>query len=351
MTTVHLPADTLRSYVSRIFQGHRMPAADADLVADNLIEADLRGVESHGVNLVKLYCDRIDSGLMMAETKITVEREDDTTALLHGGLGLGQVAGMYAINMGVDKAKQHGVAAIGMRESTHLGALAYYTSRAAERGCVAIAVQNGPTIVPPFGGLTSLFSTNPFSFAAPAGEERTVVLDMATTAVAGNRILLYRKKNQPIPDGWANDAQGRPTNDPHQASMQHLQWFGGYKGFGIAMMVEIMSGCLMNASFGRTELTEGIGKGSERVAKGYLFIVLDINRFVPEAVFRGYMDTLIRDVRSSERAEGVERIYMPGEIEHLRMDERLRTGIPLDGALVDELERQGDAVGLGKLMM
>ena len=116
------------------------------------------------------------------------------------------------------------------------------------------------------------------------------------------------------------------------------------------MMVEIMSGCLMNASFGRTELTEGTGRGAERVAKGYLFIVLDINRFVPLDVFRGYMDTLIRDVRSSERAEGVDRIYVPGEIEHLRMDERTRDGVPLDGALVEELERLGKAVGLGSLI-
>lgn len=349
MTTHHIAPESLAIYVSKIFQGHGMPAGDADAVADNLVEADLRGVESHGVNLVALYCSRINAGLMMAQTTVTVERDDGATALLHGGLGLGQVAGMQAINMAVSKAKQHGVAAVGMRESTHLGALAYYTTRAAEQGCVAIAVQNGPTIVPPYGGLTSMFSTNPFSFAAPAKEERTVVLDMATTAVAGNRILLYRKKDQPIPDGWANDATGKPTNDPHKASMQHLQWFGGYKGFGIAMMVEIMSGCLMNASFGRTELTEGVGKGAERVAKGYLFIVLDIARFVPEELFRSYMDTLIRDVRSSDRAEGVDRIYVPGEIEHLRMAERKASGVPLDSALVDELNALGNKLGLGNL--
>ena len=350
MTNHHVPADQLRSYVAGIFAGHRMPADDASVVADNLVEADLRGVESHGVNLVSLYCTRLDGGLMKPTTTITVEKEDASTALIHGGLGLGQVAGMFAINMGVKKAKEHGVAAIGVRESTHLGALAYYTARAAEQGCIAIAVQNGPSMIPPYGGLTGVFSTNPFSFAAPANKERTVVLDMATTAVAGNKIILYRKKNQPIPDGWATDERGKPTNDPHVASLEHLQWFGGYKGFGIAMMVEIMSGCLMNASFGHTELTEGIGHGKARVAKGYLFIVLDIARFVPLDVFKGYMDTLIDDVRSGERAEGVDRIYVPGEIEHLRMDERLRDGIPLDSAVVDELEKLGAEVGLGTLI-
>jgi LDH2 family malate/lactate/ureidoglycolate dehydrogenase len=350
MTNRLVPADQLRSYVARIFEGHKMPAEDAAVVADNLVEADLRGVESHGVNLVSLYCTRLDTGLMMPETKITIEKEDATTALLHGGLGLGQVAGMYAINMGVRKAKEHGVAAVGVRESTHLGALAYYTARAAEQGCIALAVQNGPSIVPPYGGLTGVFSTNPFSFAAPANRERTVVLDMATTAVAGNKIILYRKKNQPIPDWWATDDRGKPTTDPHVASLDHLQWFGGYKGFGIAMMVEIMSGCLMNASFGHTELTEGIGHGKARVAKGYLFIVLDITRFVPLELFKSYMDTLIEDIRSGERAEGVDRIYVPGEIEHLRMDERLRDGIPLDDALIAELEKLGGELGLGALI-
>jgi LDH2 family malate/lactate/ureidoglycolate dehydrogenase len=337
----NIAADTLRTYVAKIFETKGMPAGDAEIVADNLVEADLRGVESHGVNLVSLYCQRFDEGKMQPVTKVTVEHDEPTVARLHGGLGLGQVAGLQAIDLAVEKAKAHGTAAVGVRESTHLGALAYYTQRAAEAGCCAIAVQNGPTMVPPFGGLQGIFSTNPFSFAAPAGEEYPIVLDMATTAVAGNRIILYRKKNQEIPDWWATDAEGNKVTDPHAASLDHLQWFGGYKGFGIAMMVEILSGVLMNASFGRTELTEATAHGKARVAKGYLFVTLDIERFMPEAQFRSYMDTLIRDIRNTERAAGVDRIYVPGEIEHLRREERLRDGIPLDPALVTELESLG----------
>ena len=146
------------------------------------------------------------------------------------------------------------------------------------------------------------------------------------------------------------DADGNKTTDPHKASLDHLQWFGGYKGFGIAMMVEILSGVLLNSSFGHTELTEGTAHGKARVAKGYLFLVVDINRFIPEATFRQYMDTLIRDIRSGEPARGVERIYVPGEIEHLRRAERLADGIPLDDALVTELESLGMPLGLGSLV-
>ena len=346
----NVDAEALRQYTANIFVGHGVPVDHARIVADNLVDADLRGVESHGVNLVSLYCTRLDTGVMQPRTVVTVEKDDGTTAMLHGGLGLGQVAGAQAMAMAIAKAKEHGTAAVGVRESTHLGALAYYTERAANAGCCAIAVQNGPTMVPPFGGRTGIFSTNPFSFAAPAGEEYPLVLDMATTAVAGNRIILYRKKNQEIPDWWATDADGNKTTDPHKASLDHLQWFGGYKGFGIAMMVEILSGVLMNSSFGRTELTEATAHGKARVAKGYLFLVVDVNRFLPEATFRTYMDTLIRDIRSCEPAKGVDRIYVPGEIEHLRKAERVRDGIPLDDALVTELESLGAAVSLGSLI-
>jgi LDH2 family malate/lactate/ureidoglycolate dehydrogenase len=344
-----IPADRLRSYTASIFAGHGVPADEAEIVADNLVEADLRGVESHGVNLVALYCNRLDNGLMQGRTEVRVEHDDATTARLHGGLGLGQIAGVRAMDLAIEKAKASGTAAVGVRESTHLGALAYYTQRAADAGCCAIAVQNGPTIVPPFGGLSGIFSTNPFSFAAPAGEEFPVVLDMATTAVAGNRVILARKKNQEIPDWWATDAKGNKTTDPHVASLDHLQWFGGYKGFGIAMMVEILSGVLLESSFGRTELTEADAHGKARVAKGYLFLALDVSRFIPLDRFRSYMDTLIRDVRSCERADGVDRIYVPGEIEHLRRAQRLEDGIPLDDALVSELESLGGPLGLGEL--
>jgi LDH2 family malate/lactate/ureidoglycolate dehydrogenase len=345
----HINAPDLRGYVAGIFEGHGVPADHAAIVANNLVDADLRGVDSHGVNLVALYCKRLDDGHMAKSAEVQTVRDDDTTALLDGGLGLGQIAGMQALDLAVTKAKAHGVAAVGVRESTHLGALAYYTLRAAEQGCIAIAVQNGPPIVPPFGGLTGVFSTNPFSYAVPAGKEYPIVLDMATTAVAGNRIILYRKKNEPIPDWWATDADGNKTTDPHVASLDHLQWFGGYKGYGMAMMVELLSGCLLSASFGHTELTAGIAHGKARVGKGYLFIVIDIARFTPLETFTGYVDTLITDIRSGERAVGVDRLYVPGEIEHLRKVERLQTGLPLDAALVAELESLGLPLGLGPL--
>ena len=133
---------------------------------------------------------------------------------LDGALGFGQPCGIQAIDVGIERAREHGIASVVARETTHLGALGYYTRRAAEAGCVALAFQNGPTFVPPFGSTTPLFSTNPFSYAFPTAEEPTVVFDIATTAVAGNKLLLAKKRGDPtIPEGWANDEHGRPTTD------------------------------------------------------------------------------------------------------------------------------------------
>ena len=349
MTTVRVEASRLGSYCAGILRGLGVPDDQAEIVSDSLIEADLRGVASHGVNLVALYVSRIRAGSMQPRTEIRVVEDKGATLRLDGGLGPGQVAGIHAIDQAIDRALQHGVTAVSVRESTHLGALGYYTLRAAERGIFAMAFQNGPTVVPPFGGITPLFSTNPFSYAIPAGQEAPVVLDMATTAVAGNKLILARKRGEAIPLGWAADEDGVPTTDPMRASPERLQWFGGHKGFGIAFLVEILAGVLTNSSFGRTEHSASNFVGKERVAKGYLFLSLDVDRFLPLADFRQRVDELIRDMRSCETAEGVERIYAPGEIEHLQRLENLRTGIPVAESVILELESFGRDFGMGPL--
>lgn len=342
--------ERLRRHEEAILRALGVPGDQAAVIADNLVEADLRGVESHGAHLLELYVARLRSGHLRPVTTVTTLRDDGSTVLMDGGLGFGQVAGIAAMDLAVERATEHGTAAVTVKESTHLGALAYYTQRAAEAGCVAMAFQNGPTIVPPFGGRSGIFSTNPFSYAVPTAEERPIVYDIATTAVAGNKILLAKKRGDAtIPDGWACDESGRPTTDTQAASTFNLQWFGGYKGFGIAMLVELLAGVLADSCYGTTENTESELHGRQRIAKGYLFLALDVNRFLPLDEFRRRVDELIRDVRGADRAEGVERIYVPGEIEHERRSHRVEHGIPLSAALVEELSRLGDELGVGAL--
>ena len=330
---------SLRAQLERMLGALGVPADQAVTVADNLVEADLRGVDSHGAHLMALYNTRVTKGHIRPVTEVTVTEDRGSTVLLDGHLGFGQVAGVAAMDLAVERAREHGVATVAIRELTHLGALAYYTMRAAAAGFLALAFQNGATIVPPFGGTTSLFSTNPFSYAVPTGEHPTIVYDIATTAAAGNKILLARKRGDAsIPKGWANDDDGNPTTDPQAASVYQLQWFGGHKGFGIGMLVEIMSGLLANSCFGFQEHTESDVHGKERVAKGATFVVLDVERFMPLDEFRRRADQLVDDVHSSALAPGVERIYVPGELEAHRREQRRRDGIPLSKGLIDELD-------------
>jgi LDH2 family malate/lactate/ureidoglycolate dehydrogenase len=335
----------LRAQLERLLGALGVPGDQAAIVADNLVEADLRGVDSHGSHLMALYHGRVRSGHLRPVTTVTTLDDQGSTVRLDGGIGFGQVAGVAAVDLAVERAQIHGTATVSVRELTHLGALGYYTMRAAAHGFFAMAFQNGGTIVPPFGGTTPLFSTNPFSYAVPAGAEPDIVFDIATTAAAGNKILLARKRGDAsIPEGWANDEHGLPTTDPNAASIFQLQWFGGHKGFGIGLLVEIMAGLLADSSFGTTEHSESELTGPDRITKGATFVVLDVQRFLPLDQFRAHVDQLIADVHASARAPGNERIYVPGEMEAARREQRLRDGIPLPTSLVDELDAMAAAL-------
>ncbi len=343
-------ADRLRSLVAGLLTARGVPAADAATVAELLVEADLRGVDSHGVHLVAMYVERLAGGHLRPVTSITVCADHGATVHLDGGMGFGQLAGLEAARLAVERSGEHGVATIAVRETTHLGALAAYTQRVAAQGRIALLVQNGPTVVPPFGGITPLFSTNPLSYAVPAATEPTIVYDIATTAVAGNKILLAKKRGDAtIPEGWANDERGRPTTDTAAASVFNLQWFGGHKGFGLGLLVELLGGLMAGSSYGTTEHTDSELVGRQRLAKGFTLIAIDPGRFLPLDEFRRRVDELITEIRGSERAEGVDRIWLPGEMEHHRRIERTENGIPLADELVVELDRLGAEAGLPAL--
>lgn len=335
-----VPAETLRKVLGGVLEALGAPPHDAATVAGLLVEADLRGVDSHGAHLLGLYVARVRAGHIDPAAQPKIVDDGGTTLLLDGGLGFGQIAGLEAVRLLVERGREHGVAAVAVRESTHLGALAAYTERVARAGLICLCFQNGPTIVPPFGGVTQLFSTNPLSYAVPAAAKPPIVYDIATTTVAGNKLLLAKKRGDTaIPDGWANDERGRPTNDPAEASVHHLQWFGGHKGFGLAFLVELMAGVLTGSGFGRTEHTASPAHGRDRVAKGFVFLAVDPSRFLPGGDFGARVDVLVDDVVGSAPADGVDRVLVPGQLEHERRAVREAEGIPLSAALREEINR------------
>ena len=339
-------ADGLRAVIAGVLVGNGTPVGFADIVAEVLVDADSSGVDSHGCHLLPMYVQRIRSGQIHPAAPVTVDRDDGATVWLDAGLGLGQVAGLEAVRLAVERSGEHGMATICVREATHLGALGAYTRRAAEAGRIALCFQNGPTIVPPFGGITPMLSTNPVSYAVPTNIEPTIVFDIATTAVAGNKVLLAKKRgDKELPAGWANDEHGRPTTDVAAASVWNLQWFGAHKGFGLGLLVELLGGVLTGSSYGRTEHTASPVHGRDRVAKGFCLVAIDPDRFIGRDEFRRRTDELIADLRSSELADGVDRILLPGELEHHRRVERIRDGIPLPAPLLAELNALAAAVG------
>ena len=245
-------AGTLRTLIARLFTAAGAPPEDAETVAEVLVEADLRGVESHGSTRVAGYISMIRRGLLNPRPKVQVLRETDSTAMLEGDQGFGIVVARRAMEMAIEKGLRSGIACVTARNVTHTGMVGFYPMMAAHRGLIGLSCNNGPTILPPFGGTTPTLTTNPFSAAVPTGQEQPIVLDMATSVVAAGKLRQAGKKGAPIPSDWALDRHGAPTTDPNEAIFHgFLQWAGGYKGFGLATIVEVLGGVLSGGLFGR----------------------------------------------------------------------------------------------------
>ncbi|MFQ6075140.1 MAG: Ldh family oxidoreductase [Candidatus Bathyarchaeia archaeon] len=300
---------------------------EASIVADALVEANLRGVESHGVRLLPVYVNRIKHGTLRPGLEPKVVSEAPSTALLDGGFGFGQTIGVKAMEMAVRKAHETGVGVVGVKNINHFGMAAYYALQAIKQGVIGMAFCNTKPHVVAWGGRMPVLGTNPICVGVPAGEEMPIVLDMATSAAAWGRVRMARDRGEEIPRGWAVDERGRVTTDPAEAMEGGLLPFGGYKGYGLALLVDILSGVLTGAESGPGVIS--LWDEEEFPTLGQLFVALDFNRMGAEG-FRGKVDALIRAVKGSPPAEGVEEILMSGEREFKVRERRLREGIPID---------------------
>lgn len=330
-------AEKLRPLVERIFTAAGVPAADAATVAEVLVEADLRGVESHGTTRIAGYVNMIRTGLLNPKPTVQLLRDLPSTAMLEGDQAFGIVVAKRAMEMAIDKANRVGIAAVTARNVTHTGMIGFYTMMAARAGMIGLAMNNGPTILPPFGGKTPTLATNPFSVAFPAGKEEPIVLDMATSVVAGGKLRLAAKKGLPIPGEWALDRHGVPTTDPNEAIFHgFLQWAGGYKGFGLATMVEVLGGVLSGGLFGR-DVPPMKDFGKEPLVTSAFYMAINVENFMPLAEFGARVDRLIGHIKSSERAKGTEEVYVAGEIEFRKKAQRMKDGIPVSDVVYREL--------------
>jgi LDH2 family malate/lactate/ureidoglycolate dehydrogenase len=311
-------------------------------MADALVDADLRGVHSHGVRWIPRYVESVRAGATNPRPHVQVVVDGGTTAVTDGDLGLGHVVAAAANDMAIERALEHGLGAVTLRRSTHCGAMAYYTNRAAARGCIGFASTNGNANMAATGGTSRVVGNNPLAYSFPTRQGFPFALDMATSVVAGSRLLMAIERGESIPIGWAVDDRGQPTEDPRAWRERDglLVPIGGPKGYGLAVVLDILCGVLSGGHFGARRSEPGSTDTSQ------FFLVIRIDQFMPLEQFLDRMDALVEQIRSSELAPGSPGVFLPGEIEHNHKQDRLVNGVPLDSRTVEALERTGQELGL-----
>jgi LDH2 family malate/lactate/ureidoglycolate dehydrogenase len=339
-----IPLRDLHQVVTSIFVRCGMSEADAGLLADSLVVADVQGVHSHGTLRVPDYVHKLTAAGVDPKGRPRVVRQTGATVVVDAGNSMGQIAGMFAMERAIEAARAHGVGVAAVRGSNHCGALAYFTRMALAQDMIGLAATSALPTMAPWGGADKILGMNPLSIAIPAGRECPIVFDAAFAASSHGKLRVYHQKGVPIPEGWAYDADGRPTTDSAQALVGLLQPSGGHKGVALALAMGIVSTLLSGAAYG-TELGNMI-EGPRPGEDGHFFLALDTSAFVDPSVFKERVDTIVRQIHESRRAPGVERLYVPGELELLTERAYRESGIPLNEATLDGIRQTARKLGV-----
>jgi LDH2 family malate/lactate/ureidoglycolate dehydrogenase len=336
--------ERLVDFATKVYETGGMPPADARIVADTLVQADLWGHQSHGVLRLPWYLARLKAGVCSANAKPIYVVDGGAVAVIDGGDAMGQVLMLHAIDDAIARAKKHGIAAMALRHSNHFGTALYYTLRAARAGCVAFLSTNASPAMAPWGGRKKTVGTNPWSWAAPAGSFAPMVLDIANTGVARGKVYLARQKGLPIPEGWAIDADGAPTTDAQAAIDGIILPMAGHKGYAIAVMMDMLSGVLTGSAFAGG--VAGPYQTDRKSGAGHLMIVLDIATMQPLAEFNARMEALIRELKSVPLARGHDEVFYPGELEARNEARNRRDGLTLPDDTLADLAKVAAETGI-----
>lgn len=340
----------LSEFIASALMKLGMPPADAQTVAALMAEADLQGSDGHGVIRLPQYARRIRAGGINLHPQIKVVEERAGMALLDGDNGMGHLVMGRAAQIAAEKARNTGIAWVGSRFSNHAGPASLYARMALAHDMIGLyfAVGNANHL-PPWGGLDMLLSTNPIAVAVPAGRESPVVLDMATTVAAYGKVKAKAQRGEMMPEGWMMDREGRPLLDPARADEGFLLPIGGYKGYGLSLIVGILAGTLNGAAMGK-EVVDFNHDDASVTNTGQAICMIDLAAWGDSAAFKTRVDTLVRELRASRRMPEVERIWMPGEQSRLKREDHGRNGIPLPPALVGNLDKLAGELGIDRLL-
>ncbi len=322
----------------------------AKIISDTLVQANLRGVDSHGVIRLPGYIERTRRGLINYQENVKIINKNLSISVIDGENNFGQIVAYYGMQEAIQKAEQQetGIGFVGINHTNHMGMAAYYAMMAAEKGMIGIAMSNSPATVAPWGGAQPVLGTNPIAIAIPAGEEYPIVLDMATSLVARGKIRLALDNKQEIPLGWALDLEGNPTTDPQKAIKGALLPFGGPKGYAISLIIQIFSSILTSSA--REMDIKSMYDFSGKSGIGIFLGAIKVDCFISRDIYNYEIDGLIKRIKTSKLAKDNERIYLPGEIEFEQQKKREKEGIPLSETLYDNLKILADELDISLII-
>jgi LDH2 family malate/lactate/ureidoglycolate dehydrogenase len=357
-----VPADKLKSFCTEALERLEVPRGDAQTVANVLVEADLRGIDSHGVARMSRYVTGIQQGMMRPKAKPKTVHETPCTATIDGDAGLGQPISYRAMQLAISKAREHFVGFVAVRNSNHFGIAGYYAMMALTEDMIGICTTNTEVIVVPTFARNAMFGTNPIAIAVPCGKERPFVLDMATSTVTRGKLEVYARMEKQIPLNWATDENGVATDNPARVIQNiikrsgggllplggALEESGGHKGYGLAVAVEIFSALLPGALYANRVYPKDKEGKPLPSGIGHFFGAMRIDAFRPKEEFKRDMDDLIRRLKDAPKAEGARRIYIHGEKEFEETERLKKDGVPLNSKVVEDLRSIAKQLGMSK---
>ncbi|KAL4896122.1 Malate/L-lactate dehydrogenase [Aspergillus ambiguus] len=343
----HIPHLELQAFVHRILVGNGVSEDDATIVARCLIQADLRGVDTHGANRIPSYMKRIRQKVLDPRATPTLQQITPVVAGVDAHNAFGFVAAHRGMQRAIEMARDFGIGMVSVKHSNHFGMSAWLVQQAIDAGMMSLVFTNSSPALPVWGGRSQLMGVSPIACGAPAGAQRPFILDMAPSVAARGKIYRALRRGEKIPADWALDGEGNPTDDPARALEGVMLPMGGPKGSALAVMMDVFSGVLSGSAFAGH--VTGPYDPSKPADVGHFLVAIKPDLFMGLDEFKSRMDYLYQRVVGSDKMGGVDRIYYPGEIEQITQEERMAGGIPFTEAEIEGLNQEAELVGVEKL--
>jgi len=347
-TQYKIAPEELTEFCIKILKKVGLPTEHAFIVADTLVKADLRGVNSHGLMRFPFYVQRIIDGGTKANPDFKIERETLATAVFNGDNGMGQVVTYKAMELALNKAHEAGIGFVAINNSNHFGTAAYYAIQALEQDMIGLVWSNGPKVMAPWGGSARVIGNNPVAVAIPAKLYEPIVFDIAMSKVAGGKVRLAAKQGKKIPTDWIISKDGKITDDPNDLPDGGALMALGHKGYGLAIIGEVLSGALSGAGL-LTQIPMWFKETAIPTNIGHMVMALDVEAFMEVEQFKERVDYIIHVLKDSKLAEGYDEILIPGEIESRTEKKQLKEGISLPAEVLVDLDKMARDFGIAPL--